>query len=167
MKLFHTEKGKEVVYVQMQDIIFLLHQTDMPMPASIFTKVFTDVIIVTDENRFDFVKFDEEPEVKFFRDLEFIIDFDQYKNLTIEQLGEESKRLAKRANNISDQWNSMSKEEREKNSALLDEHKGISYMMDFLLEIYYLNHGKRTMPFPKFVTKPKKNKRIPFFRKKM
>ena len=40
MKLFHTENGKETVYVQMQDLMYL-HQSDMPIPASIFTKVFS------------------------------------------------------------------------------------------------------------------------------
>ena len=67
MKLFHTENGKEKVYVQMQDIMYL-NQSDMPIPASIYTKVVTGVTIVDNSNRFDFVSFDEEHEVKFFRD---------------------------------------------------------------------------------------------------
>ena len=31
MKLFHTEKGKEVVYVQMQDIMFLSNSHPRPI----------------------------------------------------------------------------------------------------------------------------------------
>ena len=57
MKLFHTENGKETVYVQMQDIM-QLNQSDIAIPASIYTKVFTGVTIVDDSNRFEFVKFD-------------------------------------------------------------------------------------------------------------
>lgn len=166
MKLFHAEKGKEAVYVQMQDIMYLSNETDMPIPASIFTKVFTGVTIVTDANRFEFVRFDDESEVKFFRELDFIIDFDQYKDLTDEQLEEEAQKLGTRANGIAETWNSMSEEERRKNSSLFEEHRNIGYMINFLSEIYAVKHGKRTMPFPEFVSVPKKPKRKPFFRKK-
>ena len=111
MKLFHTENGKEVVYVQMQDIMHL-NQSDLPIPASIYTKVFTGVTIVNDSNRFDFVRFDEEHEVEFFRDLEFVIDYDKYKDLTDEQLENEGQKLAVKANEIAEKWNSMSEKER-------------------------------------------------------
>lgn len=165
MKLFHTENGKETVYVQMQDIMHL-NQSDMPIPASIYTKVFTGITIVDDSNRFDFVSFDEEHEVKFFKDLEFVIDYDQYKELTDEQLEEEGQKLAMRANEIAEKWNSMSSDERKKNSNLLQEHENIAYMLNFLFEIYAVKHGKRSMPFPDFVKLPKKSKKKRFFSKK-
>lgn len=40
MKLFHTENGKETVYVQMEDMM-RLNQSSIPIPVSIFEKVFT------------------------------------------------------------------------------------------------------------------------------
>lgn len=163
MKLFHTENGKEVVYVQMQDIMHL-NQSDLPIPASIYTKVFTGVTIVNDSNRFDFVRFDEEHEVRFFRDLEFVIDYDKYKDLTDEQLEEEGQTLAVKANEIAEKWNNMSEEERKQNSNLLQEHENLGYMLNFLSKIYAVKHRKRTMPFPEFVQVPKA-KRKPFFKK--
>ena len=150
MKLFHTENGKETVYVQMQDLMYL-HQSDMPIPASIFTKVFTGITIVNDSNRFDFVSFNKEHEVKFFRKLEFVIDYDQYKDLTDEQLEEEAQKSAAKANEIAKKWNSMSLDEREQNGNLFQEHENIGYMLNFLTEIYAVKHGKRFMPFPDFV----------------
>ena len=164
MKLFHTENGKEVVYVQMQDIMHLINQSDLPVPVSIYTKVFTGVTIVNDSNRFDFVRFDEEHEVSFFRDLEFVIDYDKYKDLTDEQLEEESQKLAVKANEIAKKWNNMSEEERKQNTNLLQEHENLGYMLNFLSEIYAVKHRKRKMPFPKFV-KVSKTKRKPFFKK--
>lgn len=150
MKLFHTENGKETVYVQMQDLMYL-HQSNMPIPASIFTKVFTGITIVNDSNRFDFVSFNKEHEVKFFRKLEFVIDYDQYKDLTDEQLEEEAQKSATKANEIAKKWNSMSLDEREQNGNLFQEHENIGYMLNFLTEIYAVKHGKRFMPFPDFV----------------
>ena len=52
MKIFNTENGVKKVYVQMNDIM-MLNQTDMPIPTSIYEKVFTG--IVDDSNRMDFV----------------------------------------------------------------------------------------------------------------
>lgn len=153
MKLFHTENGKETVYVQMQDIM-QLNQSDMPIPESIYTKVFTGITIVNDSNRFDFVSFDEAHEVKFFRELEFVIDYDQYKELTDEQLGEKGHKLVMKANEIAEKWNSMSSDEREQNSNLFQEHENIEYMLNFLSENYAIKHGKRSMPFPDFVKLP-------------
>lgn len=165
MKLFHTENGKESVYVQMQDIMHL-NNTDMPIPASIYTKVFTGIVIVDDSNRFDFVRFDEEHEVKFFRELDFIIDYDQYKDLTDEQLEEEGQKLATKANEIAERWNAMTPEERQQNSNLLQEHENLGYMLNFLSEVYAVKHGKRSMPFPDFVKLPEKPKKKPFFKRK-
>lgn len=165
MKLFNTENGKETVYVQMQDIMYL-NQSDMPIPASIYTKVFTGITIVNDSNRFDFVSFNEEHEVKFFRELEFVIDYDQYKDLTDEQLEEEGYKLATKANEVAAKWKSMSSDERKKNSNLLQEHENIGYMLNFLSEIYAVKHGKRYMPFPTFVKLPERSKKKCFFRRK-
>lgn len=174
MKVFHTENGKEAVYVQMQDIMYLSNETDMPIPATIFEKVFTGVTIVTDANRFEFVRFDEEHEIKFFRELEFIIDFDQYKGLSDEQLEAEAQKLVVKANEIAEKWNGMKEEEREENSSLFDEHRNLGYMINFLSEIYAVKHGKRVMPFPEFVQmreepkKPEKLKKsiFSFFKRK-
>lgn len=157
MKLFHTENGKETVYVQMQDIVYLSHETDMPIPASIYMKVFSGVTttIVNDSNRFNFVKFNDEHEVNFFRDLEFIIDYEQYKDLTDEQLEEEGQKLANKVNEIVKKWNSMTLGERKENRSLLQEHRNICYMLNFVSEVYAVKHGKRFMPFPEFVRIPK------------
>ena len=151
MKLFHTEDGKEVVYVQMQDIMYLSNGTDIPIPASIFEKVLNGVNVVTDENRFEFIRFELEDEVKFFKDLEFIIDYDNYKELTNKQLEEKAKELAIKANEMAAKWNAMNEEERENNNSLYQEHSNICYIIHFLYEIYAVRNKKRRMPFPKFV----------------
>ena len=106
---------------------------------------------MNDSNRFDFVSFNKEHEVKFFRKLEFVIDYDQYKDLTDEQLEEEAQKSAAKANEIAKKWNSMSLDEREQNGNLFQEHENIGYMLNFLTEIYAVKHGKRFMPFPDFV----------------
>ncbi len=150
MKLFHTENGKEVVYVQMQDIMYL-YNSDAPIPASIYAKAFTSVTNINNSNRFNFVKLDEEDEVSFFKNLEFVIDYDKYKDLTDEELEEEVKKLGIKANEIAEKWNNMAKKERKQNNNLLQNHKKLEYMISFLFEINEVKHSKRQMPFPEFV----------------
>ncbi len=155
MKLFHTERGKEVVYVQLHDIMYLFHETDIPLPASIFTEIFVDKpFVVCDSNRFDFLRFKNEKEVQFFKELDFIIDFDQYKNLTDKEFDQKAIEIATKANEIAEKWNSMSKEERGENQALYDDHRNLEYMLNFITEVYAVIHRKRAMCFPKFVKVP-------------
>ena len=110
MKLFNKEKGKEVVYVQLQDIMYLMNDTDLSVPASIFVKTFGKTTIVNDKNRFNFLKFDKEDEVEFFKKLDFIIDYSKYRDLTDEGLEQAVKKFGTKANNIVDKWNSMTSE---------------------------------------------------------
>lgn len=142
---------RTVVYVQMQDIMYISNETYIPIPASILTKVFSGVTIVDDSNRFNFVRFDEDSVVKFFKDLDFIIDYDEYKSLTDEQIEQRFKNFINEHNNYVKKWNEMSEMDREKNTDLFFSANNIEYVLNFIREIYSLKHNKTHMPFPDFV----------------
>lgn len=82
---------------------------------------------------------------------------------TDEQLDKEGRELTNKANKIAEKWNSMSVDEKEQNSNLIEEHDNIYYMLHFLVEIIALKHGKSSMPFPDFVKLPTKPKKQGFF----
>ena len=64
MKIINSDSA----YVQKNDIAYL-NSFDLPIPFSIFMKVFGNgVTIINDSNRYDFVKFDEESEIEFLKD---------------------------------------------------------------------------------------------------
>lgn len=89
------------VYVQKNDIAFL-NQTDLDIPASIYLKAFgnSPTTIIDDSNRFDFLKFDDEREIEYFRNLEWIIDYNEVKDLDEEQLMEIGQSIAQTKNGI-------------------------------------------------------------------
>ena len=59
-----TEKE---VYVQKNDIAYL-NQTDLPILASVFTKLLDKgIIIIDNSNRYEFVKFDKPEEIEYFK----------------------------------------------------------------------------------------------------
>ena len=62
------------VYVQKNDIAYL-NQTDLPIPASIFMKVYGNgIVIIDDRNRYEFIEFTAPKEIEFFKKLDWMID---------------------------------------------------------------------------------------------
>ena len=151
MKLFHEEYGKEVVYVQLQDIMYLTYQTFIPKSSSIFSKVFTNFSIVDDSNRFNFIRLTDEDEIKFFKEADFIINYDDYKFLTDEQIKKRIEELQNKVQQTVKNYHRMLFEEREENNFLFSQYRNFKYMIKILLEILDMSHGTRSMPFPDFV----------------
>lgn len=153
MKIFHKENNRTVVYVQMQDLMFIVHDlADIAIPASIYMKICPKgVTMVDDSNRFDFVKFDKEPEVAFFKTLNFIIDYNDYKDLTDEQFQERFKSVVGEYNSLAKKWNKMPETEREKNINLLVSIQKLEHTIKFIHELYDLKHGNSSMTLPDFI----------------
>lgn len=153
MKIFHKENNRTVVYVQMQDLMFIVHDLDdIAIPASIMNYFFSkSFVIVNDSNRFDFVKFDKEPEVAFFKTLNFIIDYNDYKDLTDEQFQERFKSVVGEYNGLAKKWNKMPETEREKNINLLVSIQKLEHTIKFIHELYDLKHGNSSMTLPDFI----------------
>ena len=153
MKIFHKENNRTVVYVQMQDLMFIVHDLDdIAIPASIHIKICPKgVTMVDDSNRFDFVKFDKEPEVAFFKTLNFIIDYNDYKDLTDEQFQERFKSVVGEYNSLAKKWNKMPETEREKNINLLVSIQKLEHTIKFIHELYDLKHGNSSMTLPDFI----------------
>lgn len=103
MKQFNNEQEKEVVYVQVKDIRFLVSHTNEPLPQMIYTyfKSTKDM-----EGSF-YIRFDDIESVTFFKYASYIIDFEAAKQLTSELLAAMISSLIKLATAISD----MSKED--------------------------------------------------------
>ena len=153
MKIFHEENGRNVVYVQVNDILFIVTNLgDMPIPASICCKVFcNDAAAVTCSNHFAFIRFDTDSEISFFKELDFIIDYDDYKNLSKEQLEKDYEKVVADYNNSAKKWSKMSNEEKVKNTELQFFIKKMKHMAYLIEEIYYLKHNPKAWYFPDFV----------------
>ena len=77
MKIFNVENGIKKVYVQMNDIAMLIH-SDLPVPASIYEKIYSGTVITDDSNRMDFVEFNQPSDIKFFESLDWIVDYKSF-----------------------------------------------------------------------------------------
>ena len=96
------------VYVQKNDIGFL-NQTDMQIPGSIYMKVFgnSKVTIINNSNRFEFIEFTKPNEIEYFKNINWMIDYNDVCNLTEDEIIELGNKIAKERNEIARKYNAM------------------------------------------------------------
>ena len=156
MKIFKNEDGKEVVYVQMQDMVFL-NSIDDPIPASIYLQVLGNgITMIVEHNRFDYIRFEQEDEVKFFRDLEAIVDYNEFANLGLEEIEAKANEISDKISSIVDTYNSMAQEERRKNAKLLEDFEKLKYSHQWIAKIYSAKYSNCQLPMPSESVKQKK-----------
>lgn len=138
----------EAVYVQKNDIGFL-NQTDLPIPTSIFLKVFGNgITIIDNSNRFEFVKFEEESEIEFFRNLDWIVDYDSVKDLGEEQIIELGQDIVQQKNNIATKYNAMTNDERRANEHMVYECERLDFKMYSLRDVLWFKQGHIQFDLP-------------------
>lgn len=82
MKVFKNGK----VYVQNEDLILILRSGEL-MPTSVLEKFYGNgPVIIVKDNMEDYVEFEEAEQVEFFKRLDWIVDYDEVKNLSTEEL---------------------------------------------------------------------------------
>lgn len=147
MKLFHSENGKKVVYVQMKDLLYLAQEIDLKIPAAVYTEVFEGLKIQNNTYLMNFIRFEKEEEIQFFEKLDFIIDYNEYKNFSDKQIKREREVIEKRIEEIEKEWNYNKEINEEK------EYRNIVYKRNLLIEIYDEVYGRSIIPFPDFIKK--------------
>jgi hypothetical protein len=77
MKVFRDEK----VYVQLKDLSLLFKNGGYLIPQSVFKKSLKKALDMKDENRDEFIMFDTPEELNLFRNIDFIVDFDDIRSM--------------------------------------------------------------------------------------
>ncbi|MBR1413437.1 MAG: hypothetical protein IJ574_02055 [Bacilli bacterium] len=136
------------VYVQKNDIAYL-NSTDISIPVSIYLKTFGENGgIINDNNRFEFVKFDDKNEIDFFKNLDWIIDYNEIKDLSIEQLINLGQSLTEDKNNKAKKFNAMSEEEKEKHMDIVDDCELLDFKIYSLRDIIWYKQGALEFAMP-------------------
>lgn len=144
----------DAVYVQKNDIIMLNH-TDLAIPASIFMQVFgSGIVIIDDSNRYEFEKFEEKDEIVFFNKLDWIVDYNEVKDLDENQIIEMGQSIAEQQNDIARKYNGMTNEERKKNSQLVMEHELLGFKMNSLRDFLWFKQGHIQFDLPDDISYP-------------
>ena len=148
MKIYNIENNKEVVYVQLDDLAFLMH-SDEVIPAVIVTQVFGNgVVIINENNNSEFVRFDDPVAVKYFKDTDWIINFKDYYKLSEEDLFSHGQAIQDEMNEIADKFNSFSQEERKKHMNLRNKHELLKHKFSAIPKILWFKQGFISIPLP-------------------
>ena len=111
MKLFANNK----VYVQKNDLAYFMRGAEgVSIPSSIINKVFGQIFIVTDDNRYDFVEFSSPEEIEFFKKCDWMVDYNLFDGMTEEEIMEYGCQINTERNKIATSFNELSEAEREK-----------------------------------------------------
>lgn len=146
-------------YVQKKDIAYL-SQTNIARPISIFLKVFDLGAITIDENnKNEFIKFDSQKDISFFRNIDWIIDYNEVKDLSEKEIIELGQSIAKEKNSIAQKYNAMEIEEKAKNMNLVSQYELLDFKMNSLQEFYWFKHGHIDIKLPEGIDLPTRLKK--------
>lgn len=131
------------VYVQKNDIAYLIN-TDLAIPASIFMKVVGIGIVSIDDNN----------KYEFFKGVDWMIDYNEVKDLSEEETIALGQSIAEEKNNIAQRFNSMKPEERKENMNMVFQCELLDFKMYSLRDVLWFKQGHIKMELPEGVDLP-------------
>jgi len=146
MKVFKDDS----VYIQINDLVKLLTLSE-EVPNTILEKINIDEeTIINDNNRFKFIKFDNPDEVTFFRKQDWIIDYDNYKDLPDDGLEKIAHELYLNSEHVVNRFNSLLKEEQNSNYGknMLVEHVKLRHIIHDLRHLSTYKCGDLKLNIP-------------------
>ena len=149
-------------YVQLNDIMYLIHDLDGAcVPASIFEVVFEEgkPLICSDENRYEFIEFDDGDSIEFFKKAEYSVDYLSLKDKSEEELIQIGTEITEEKNKLAKKYNEMSDEDKKKNQSIVSEYKMLEFKMFSIRDIVWMKQGRLKIKLPNFLEKEEKRQR--------
>lgn len=142
------------VYVQKNDFVYL-NESDLSISASIFMKVFgKGVTIINDGNRYDFIKFDEESEIEYFKAIDWIIDYNEVKDLSEDEIIKLAEETKEEQRKIATTFNSMDEDEKDNHTDMIIKCNLLEFKFYSLRDILWFKQGHISMKLPEGIEYP-------------
>lgn len=137
---------KNCAYVQKVDISYLIN-SDLKIPETIYLKICCENI--NKNNKYEFIKFENPDEIKYFKKINWIIDYNDIKNLTEDQMIKMCQNIVLEINKIADKFNTMTDKKKEKHKDLIEKSELLNYKMHSLRDALWFKQGHIDMSMPK------------------
>ncbi len=148
MKIFNEEKGIKKVYVQLNDIARLMDFGEA-IPVSIMKRFFYNIFIVNDDNRYKFEEFTEPHEIDFFKELDWIVNYKKYRDMSEKEIMDQGYALGDEMNQVAKEHNdSVGKLTDEELVALELKHEALEHKMLSIRDILWIKQGHLSVPIP-------------------
>lgn len=143
-------------FVQMNDLAYL-NQSDLEIPASIFTKIFGNgIVIIDNRNRYHFMEFKDPKEIEFFNAIDWMVDYNKVKDLSEKEIMELAQSIAEKRDGIAQKFNSMTQEQRKKNMSMVSQCELLDFKFYSLRDFLWFKQGHIKMTFPEEIELPTK-----------
>ena len=123
--------SKHKVLVQYKDIMFLLAINET-LPNSVIQKM-TEVKNASED---EYITFDNEDEINYFLSQEFILDYNEYALMNIEQIKYNIDETKKKIATTVDRYSQMMKYDRLKSNMVLNDYEKLKYKLSSLAIVY-------------------------------
>lgn len=148
MKIFHKEEnGKEVVFVQKKDVSYFITK-GREIPLCILEVFYKDGVNPVDDDLREFLKIEREEAVRFFKEKDYIIDYEQYKDFTVRQLERKIKRVGKEIIKIEQKIEKSTDDDIRQIAQKVEAYCDKEYLRYELFLLKDLKEGKTKINFP-------------------
>ena len=140
------------IYVQRKDIAFLIHifpHISSKFPKQVLKRCFSKILICNDDNKYDFIEFDDIDSIKFFNNLSYIVNYYDYEGLSFEEIIRNVENIGNDINNLSDKYQELSeKVKKEKYSRFKYLIEIRFHKMNSIREVYKIKTGELNVNLP-------------------
>lgn len=144
-----------VVYIQVLDFQRLLEKEKFEILTSeVFPILFreaskdSDMFIICKDNENDFIEFRNPKSVEFLTSFEEIVDYDEIKDLSYEEMDALRVCIINEKNEIASKVNMMSAEEQKQHPELFERYNTLSSKFMSLNDVYWFKRGKAKLVLP-------------------
>ena len=150
MKLFFKDT-KDKLYLQISDIIFIFkHELNIPEEVK---KDFNDKLKIknisgVEDDPYTFKLFTNPSTIEFVNGLEYIMDYNEYKTLSVHDIYEKAYLLQDKKQELALSFNKLSLKEREKKQDVVMLCDELDYKIFSLRDLVWFKEGNITMIIP-------------------
>ena len=144
---------KDSVYVQKIDISYLI-ESSLKIHESIFLRISCEEI--NDNNKYKFIKFTNHNDIKYFKNMDWIIDYNSIKNLSEDEIISICQKIALQINDIADKFNNMTEKKKDKNEDLIQKCELLDYKMHSLRDALWFKQGHINISLPEIKNQKEK-----------
>ena len=147
MKIITENKA----YVQLNDLACLCN-SDLPVPVSVMRVMVGDKgLTITDKNRYKCMEFSSREDVEFFKNQKWIVDYDDVKNKSEEDISKQLVEIAEEAEEYLKEYKSYSEREKEEHKDLLGQYELLEFKFFSLRDILWNKKENGKIKLPKII----------------
>lgn len=147
MKIITENKA----YVQLNDLACLC-DSDLPVPVSVLKTIVGDTgLTITDKNRYKCMEFSSKEEVEFFKNQKWIIDYNEVKDKSEEELNKQLVEIAEEAEEYLKEYKSYSDIEKECHQDVLEQYELLEFKFFSLRDVLWSKKENGKVKLPKIL----------------